>query len=186
MLVVADPVTFWNTVAEKALAPTQGTNPVDQSRTYAILPASIHDALNAIDSRFASYTLGLAKYEFRHWRPVTAIRNAGSDGNDRTEPDAAWQPFQVTPPVPDYPSTHPLVGAAAAEILTDSFLDHQPHTAGCSRIFDSFSDAAEENGDSRIFAGIRFPYAVREGQHDGRRIGRDVGKLLPPVAQSAR
>ena len=58
-LAAADPVTFWNTVAGKALTPTQGTNPVGQSRAYAILHASIHDALNAIDARYASYTPGL-------------------------------------------------------------------------------------------------------------------------------
>ncbi|MBZ5726562.1 MAG: hypothetical protein LAP87_16370 [Acidobacteriia bacterium] len=57
-LAAADPVTFWNTVAGKALTPTQGTDPVGQSRTYAILYASIHDALNAIDTRHGSYTPG--------------------------------------------------------------------------------------------------------------------------------
>src|SRR5215471_18715239 len=60
-LAAANPVTFWNTVAERAFTPTQGTNPVNQSRTYAILHASIHDALNAIDPRYASYTPGLAQ-----------------------------------------------------------------------------------------------------------------------------
>jgi hypothetical protein len=47
-LTAADPVTSWNTGAGNALAPRQGTNPVGQSRTYAILHAAIHDALNAI------------------------------------------------------------------------------------------------------------------------------------------
>ncbi len=49
----------WNTVAGEAFAPSQGTNPMAQSRTFAILHASIHDALNAIDRRYASYTPGL-------------------------------------------------------------------------------------------------------------------------------
>jgi hypothetical protein len=35
-LAAAAPVTFWNTVAGKAPAPAPGTNPVGQSRTYAI------------------------------------------------------------------------------------------------------------------------------------------------------
>jgi hypothetical protein len=52
---------------------------------------------------------------------------------------------------------------------------------GVSRSFRGFSDAAEENGDSRIFAGIHFPHAVRDGHRQGRSIGRAVGKLLPPV-----
>src|SRR5262245_17467563 len=53
-------VTHWNAIALDAFAPTQGTNPLTQSRALAILHAAIHDALNAIDRRFESYTPGLA------------------------------------------------------------------------------------------------------------------------------
>jgi hypothetical protein len=53
-------VTHWNTIAIDAFKPTQGTNPMGQSRTLAILHAAIHDALNAIDRRFEAYTPGLA------------------------------------------------------------------------------------------------------------------------------
>jgi hypothetical protein len=52
-------VTHWNSVATDAFTPSQGTNPMVQSRTLAILHAAIHDALNAIDHRFEAYTLGL-------------------------------------------------------------------------------------------------------------------------------
>ena len=131
-----------------------------------------------------------AKYEFRFWRPVTAIRNAASDGNESTEPDTVWRSFLVTPPVPDYPSTHTLVGAAAAEILIDLFGDRIRYETtsltlpGVSRSFRGFSDAAEENGNSRVFAGIHFPHAVRDGHRQGRSIGRAVGKLLQPVRKA--
>ena len=54
-------VTHWNAVATDAFTPSQGTNPMAQSRTLAILHAAIHDALNAIDRRFESYTPGLAE-----------------------------------------------------------------------------------------------------------------------------
>ncbi|HUG21607.1 MAG TPA: hypothetical protein VMN83_03670, partial [Albitalea sp.] len=56
----ANAVVHWNTIAGEAFAPSQGTNPMAQSRTLAILHASIHDALNAIDRRYESYTPGLA------------------------------------------------------------------------------------------------------------------------------
>ena len=55
-----EPVAHWNRVAAQAYAPTQGTQPLPQSRTFAILHAAIHDALNAIDRRFVPYTSGLA------------------------------------------------------------------------------------------------------------------------------
>ena len=43
-----------------------------------------------------------------------------------------------------------------------------------SRSFRGFSDAAEENADSRVFAGIHFPHAVQDGQRQGRNIGGAV------------
>jgi hypothetical protein len=52
-------VVHWNSVAGEAFAPSQGTNPMAQSRTFAILHAAIHDALNAIDRGYESYTPGL-------------------------------------------------------------------------------------------------------------------------------
>jgi hypothetical protein len=52
-------VTHWNAIADAAFSPSQGTNPMAQSRTLAILHAAIHDAVNAIDQRFEPYTPGL-------------------------------------------------------------------------------------------------------------------------------
>ena len=78
-----------------------------------------------------------AKYHFRFWRPETAIRAAATDGNRLTEADPNWKPFQITPPVPDYPSTHTVVGWAAAEVLIGTLGDRravqrrQSDAAGC-------------------------------------------------------
>src|SRR4029453_4391761 len=49
----------WNAIANEAFLPTQGTEPLSQSRVYAMLHAAIHDALNAIDQRYEFYTPGL-------------------------------------------------------------------------------------------------------------------------------
>src|SRR5262245_63074298 len=56
-----------------------------------------------------------AKYFYNFWRPVTAIRAGGTDDNPDTVADPAWNSFLVTPNIPDYPSTHSVLGAAAAE-----------------------------------------------------------------------
>src|SRR5690606_18740797 len=53
-------VVQWNAIAAEAFAPSEGTNPMAQSRTFAILHAAIHDALNAIVQRYGSYTPGFA------------------------------------------------------------------------------------------------------------------------------
>ena len=54
-------VTRWNVIATNAFTPSQGTNPMAQSRTLAILHAAIHDALNAIEPRFQMYSPGLGR-----------------------------------------------------------------------------------------------------------------------------
>jgi len=128
-----------------------------------------------------------AKYRFRFWRPVTAIQEAASDGNPMTEADPAWQPFLVTPPVPDYPSTHTVLGAAAAEVLVALFGDKVRYSTtsltlpGVTRHFTGFSAAARENGLSRVYAGIHFRHAVDDGYRQGRSVGRAVAGSLAPV-----
>jgi membrane-associated phospholipid phosphatase len=111
-----------------------------------------------------------AKYHFNYWRPATAIRESGH---------GSWLSDLDTPPVPDYPSTHTVLGAAAAAVLarffdTDmvsfSMTSGAPY-AGITRRFWSFSEAAQENGASRILAGIHFATAVRAGYLQGDLIG---------------
>jgi hypothetical protein len=110
-----------------------------------------------------------AKYHYNYWRPASAIR----------ESDASWLPYLWTPPVPDHPSTHTVLGAAAAAVLARFFgsdlvsfsMTSGAPYAGITRRFWSFSQAAQENGASRIFAGIHFASAVRAGHEQGGRIG---------------
>ena len=91
------------------------------------------------------------------------------------------------PPVPDYPSTHSVLGAAAAEVLRQNLGDNFHFTAtsdtlpGATRRFKSFGDAAHENGLSRVYGGIHFLHAVMDGLEQGKGIGRSVSRLLPRV-----
>jgi membrane-associated phospholipid phosphatase len=104
--------------------------------------------------------------------------------------DATWSSNLPTPPVPDYPSTHTVLGAAAAAVLARFFeTDYVSFLAssgapygGITRTFWSFSQAAQENGASRVLAGIHFPTAVRAGYEQGERIGAyTFDTLLGPV-----
>jgi hypothetical protein len=50
------------------------------------------------------------------------------------------------------------------------------------RTFASFTEAADENGVSRIYLGIHFRKAVEEGTAHGRKIGnRAVHRFLRPI-----
>jgi hypothetical protein len=119
------------------------------------------------------------KYDFNFWRPVTAIRAGDTDGNDATAADPVWSSLLNTPAIPDYTSTHSVLGAAASEVLRRFFhKDAVPFTttsgvpfAGLTRSFVSFSQAATENGESRIYAGIHFRSAVEDGIKQGKKIG---------------
>jgi hypothetical protein len=132
-----------------------------------------------------------AKYRFRFWRPFTAIRKADADGNDATLADQNWLPLHAPaffiPPVPDYPSTHTVLGAAASEVLIENVGDRVQFKVvsttlpGAIRRFNSISDAAHENGLSRVYGGIHFLHAVQDGCRQGKGIGRAVSRLLPAL-----
>lgn len=167
----------WNRIANTAIR-QRGLDPWAAARAFALVNFAMADGF------IAGFE---AKYRFRFWRPETAIRAAAADGNRSTEPDAVWQPFLITPPVPDYPSTHTVLGWAAAEVLISVLGDGVRYSAdsltlpGVTRSFKGFSAAAEENGLSRIYAGIHFGEAVKAGRRQGRSIGRAVAKALEPI-----
>jgi hypothetical protein len=120
------------------------------------------------------------KYTYNFWRPITAIRAGDTDGNDATVADPAWESLLNTPAIPDYTSTHSVLGGAAAAVLEKFFGTDQVSFsvtsgvpfAGLTRSFSSFSEAAEENADSRVYAGIHFRTACRDGVKQGRHIGQ--------------
>jgi VCPO second helical-bundle domain len=121
------------------------------------------------------------KRHFAFWRPVTAIRKADADGNPSTQPDPSWLSLRPTPPLPDYPSTHSVLGAAAAEILrrltgADTFSFCMVSTtsapSGTQRCWNSFTQAELENAESRVLAGFHFRFAIETGIKVGRKIGQ--------------
>jgi len=139
-----------------------------------------------------------AKYRFRFWRPYTAIRRASEDGNPQTVADTAWLPLLWTPPddphptflippIPEYPSAAATIASAAAEVLATLLGDHQrfeatsPFLPGVTRHFSSVTQAAEEAGMSRVYGGIHFRRAVRDGAILGKGVGRDAARRLPRV-----
>lgn len=142
----------------------------DTARLFGLVNIALADA----------YIAGWdAKFHHDFWRPITAIRAAGTDGNDATAPDLGWVPLLDTPPVQDHPSTHSVAGAAAAFVLAASLGDATEFSLTSStaedpaqtRSFRSFSEAANENSDSRVRAGIHFRFAVDAGSEMGKRVG---------------
>lgn len=133
-----------------------------------------------------------AKYHYDYWRPLTAIRVGDEDRNPRTRGDTSWTPYCVTPPVADYPSTHSSLGAAAAAVLAGYFGDATPFNVdsltlpGVTRSFGSFSEAARENAESRVYCGIHWRFSIERGLEQGQRVGEHVlAHTLERVARPA-
>jgi hypothetical protein len=161
----------WNRIA-RTVARDRSQDLWERARTFALLNVAMAD----------SYIAGWdSKMHHDFWRPVTAIHLADGDGNPRTLPDAAFVPLLTTPPVQDYPSTHSALGAAAATVLAHAFgSDRIAFETGSSsavpanptRRFASFSEAARENADSRVRAGLHFRFATVAGLQMGEQVGR--------------
>jgi hypothetical protein len=130
-----------------------------------------------------------SKFHYNFWRPYTAVRAAATDGNGDTSEDPSWEPLMDTPPVHDYPSTHSALGNAAATILNEligkdtgfTMTSTSANPANSTRSFVNFSQAATENADSRVLAGIHFRFSCEKGLELGKQIGEfTLSTLLKP------
>src|SRR5215813_6982547 len=161
----------------RALAATQNLNIVDNARLFAM------ENLAAADASIGCWN---DKYYWQFWRPITAIREADTDGNPATEADPTWlslfhpttpvcnPPALVTPPLPDHPSGHSCGIGAYVHTLQNFFgTDRKSFSAfsnkSCTtRSFDRFSDMLKQVIDARVWGGIHFRTADTQGAELGK------------------
>ncbi len=178
----------WSRIV-RAVSVNTGLNLWQNARLFGLLNMALADGYIAMSA---------SKNHYNYWRPVTAIRTGGTDGNPDTTGDPAWTPLRPTPPNQDYASGHAIEGGAAAEVLRQflgndriSFQDcgvELPAGSTCSdpspvlRSYTSFSQAAGENAYSRILIGFHFRKSVEEGTEYGRKIGEAAAtRYLQPA-----
>ncbi len=161
---------FWNRAAIQ-VATALDFPLLENARLLALLNLALADAYICCWD---------AKYTYVFWRPITAIALADIDGNPNTEADPAWTPLLVTPPFPEYPSGHASVSGAAATVLAAFFGDQTSFSVtsetlpGAVRYFTSFSQAADEVDDARVFGGIHFRNSCDVGHAQGRQVGQYI------------
>jgi hypothetical protein len=137
------------------------------------------------DSRIAVWDM---KYLYKAWRPVTAL-NANPDGTV-TNNYAAWTPLIDTPSHPEYPSGHSATVAATVAILEKFYGDPNKltlHTATKdepARSLTILSQLSAENGMSRIYGGIHYPFSNLPSQQVGRKIGEYALQNGPHALQT--
>lgn len=177
----ATPPGHWIVITQD-IALLEGWDLSQSSRNFALV------SIASADAAIAAWD---AKYAYDTVRPVSSIQEQASDnGHPLMQTDPTWLPLLTTPNFPEYVSGHSTFSGAASVVLagilgTDEYPfsteAEEPAVLGVVRSYDSFSQAADESGKSRIYGGIHFEFGNQDGLLLGRQIGEHVlaTQLLP-------
>ncbi|MGH9191670.1 MAG: vanadium-dependent haloperoxidase [Acidimicrobiales bacterium] len=161
-------VAMWSRIARQ-LSTERHLGSVDNARLFARL------FLTGADAAIVCWE---DKADWGFWRPITAIREAATDGNPATEADPEWLPLLNTPPYPDHPSGHNCLSSSVVSTLRDFFgtdkatFSATSATSGTSRSFTRFTQALDEIIDARVWSGIHFRTADEQGATIGKQVAR--------------
>lgn len=156
---------------KRDLAADHRLSSLETARLLAMTDVATADAMISCYSQ---------KRRWSFWRPVDAVRLAGTDGNPATAADPAWAPLRVTAPSPEWPSGHACYTSAIMTALRKFFgrdkLSFSAYSAesGTTRHFASLSSARNELMEARIWAGVHYRGAVVQGDRLGAAVARDV------------
>jgi hypothetical protein len=195
------PPRLYNQIAV-LIATKMRSNTAQLARLLALVNVAMADAGIAIWESKYHYQTWRPVTGIREADEGTGPTGSG-DGNPDTVGDPTFMPLgapasnlsgpNFTPPFPAYPSGHAGFGGALFQILrrfygtdrirftfvSDEFngetLDNEGNVRPLlPRTFDSFSEAEEENGQSRIYLGIHWSFDKTEGIAQGRRVANHV------------
>jgi hypothetical protein len=164
----------------RSVALQPGRNLERNARLFAAVAQAMDDALIAVFE---------AKYHYRFWRPITAIRNADLDGNDATEREAGWAPLIDVPMHPEYPAAHSVLASSLGTVLAAEarsgpqpvLTTSSPTAKGAARTYRSIDALVQEVNNARIWGGLHYRTSTEVGTH----LGRQVGELAVAWLQSA-
>jgi hypothetical protein len=196
---LATPPRLYNQIAE-TIALQQHNTVVQNARFFALINLAMADAGIACWDGKYDFNFWRPVQAIRENDPGTGPSGLGSGNPflvDQGDPN--WTPLgapadngsgtNFTPPFPAYASGHATFGGALFGIMADFYGRDDIHfTIGSdefngvtrdqngvvrpvvTRSFQSFSQAAEENGQSRIYLGIHWRFDKVQGIHQGRQI----------------
>ncbi len=197
------PPGHWGLFAQFVSNRDKNSNDKDAKLFFAVAN-SIHDAAIATweAKRFYDYVRPITAIRFlMNGKTVQGIGAGGPGAGFVPIQGEAWRTYQVdtfpTPPFPEYTSGHSAFSAAGAEALkqftgSDTFgatytqvarslrADNKIPSADLTLSWATFTDAANEAGQSRIYGGIHFD----DGNIAGLDLGRKVGAQAYTKAKS--
>jgi hypothetical protein len=160
------PPAMWSRIFRQ-LSAGHGLGVADNARLFAMLYLTGADALISCWDD---------KAHWLYWRPITAIREADTDGNPATEADSGWLPLIANPPYPEHPSGHACLSSSIVRTLRDFFGTNQAEfsaqsaVSGTVRGFSRFSEAIHEVINARVYSGIHFRIADAQGAVIGKKV----------------
>lgn len=165
------PVGRWNEIARNAMEGRSMTTR-EKARFFAVLNVTLADVAIAVWD---------CKYHYRFWRPVSAIHESFDDSNTGTVPNGKWVSLLPSPSHPDYVSGHSAFSGAAAAVLRktlgppkDPITVTNHDMPGVVRVFSTYDAIADEAGRSRIYGGIHFSSACKQGARLGIKVADEV------------
>jgi hypothetical protein len=197
------PVRLYNQIAE-TLAVQQHNSEVQNARFFALVNIAMADAGITCWNDKYRYDFWRPITAIRENDAGTGPSGLGSGNPYLVgQGDPTWQPLgapadngggtNFTPPFPSYTSGHATFGGALFGVMRDFFGTDRIHFTVTSdefntitvdqngnprpfisRSFKSFSQAADENGQSRIYLGIHFAFDKAQGIRSGNGIANYV------------
>lgn len=157
----------------------RGLSFIEMARAFALIGMTQCDAsISAWDSKYTHDVL----------RPETAIRYRAPKFNNpdpRVVADRGWQSYIPTPEFPAYTSGHSTFGAVGVELIAGiigtervNFSQENPDQViwpqlkGIRRSWTTLSQAAEENGLSRLYGGVHWKADHTQAMKAGRAIAK--------------
>ena len=180
-LYAATSPSFALSMATRQIAAAKGLSLSENARALALIMIGINDSL------IASF---YNKYHYNLWRPETGIRAGDSDGNGKTEGDAAFLTFIATPCFPSYPSNHASGTNGGLEVMRRLFgaAGHDITITGnvpalgsleatvITREYGQLKGIADDVDDARVYGGIHWRFDQVAGNALGRAVATEVAK----------
>lgn len=140
-----------------------------QKNKFGLEDAVVTYAKHGIALYEATICVFKAKYTYNLIRPVSYIRTVMGH-ND-------WNSLIGTPPHPEYPSAHSVIGGASYTVLESifgkncSFTDRTHENLWGARTYPNLKSYAVEAGRSRVLGGLHYTRSAEVGLDQGKNVG---------------